>query len=201
MPSMMIHLLTAHKICADEDPLFCIGTVAPDAISAREDKDITHFRTLKNREKALVNLALNVKCTFDEGVLLHLYLDWLWDNKPLRNYAETHTDDNWFISYRHEIALASSYIYHSKSWSEKVWQKMLSCQKQTYGKAPGASDGEVEAFVKRNYKWHSENNIGPSTAYSPLFVEEFTSHAAEKFSAWYNSIKVSNKDKIIYMGA
>ncbi|OGI07948.1 MAG: hypothetical protein A2Y40_06445 [Candidatus Margulisbacteria bacterium GWF2_35_9] len=188
MPSVMIHLLTAYKLFADTDPLFYIGAIVPDAVATREEKDITHFRTIQNRENELINLAKSSKKSFDEGILLHLYLDWLWDERTFCTYAETHKEENWFYSYRREIALASAFIYHNERWSEDVWQKMLSCPKDTYGTTPGVSDGEVAEFLNRNYIWHKDNNIGPSVVYPPEFVEEFTNNATEKFMVWRSSI-------------
>lgn len=200
MPSMMIHLLTAHKLCVDTEPLFCIGTIAPDAVTTREEKDITHFRTICDRERALLQLAQNTDKMrpFDEGVLLHLFLDWCWDNKAYSIFANTHQEENWFFSYRHEIALAGAYIYHNSDWCENVWQKMLSCPCEMYGIAPGVCGGEVAAFLKRNYKWHKENNIGPSEVYPPMFVEEFTSRAAEDYGNWRNGVNINILD---HMGA
>jgi len=190
VPSMMIHLLAAHKLCADTEPLFCIGTVAPDAVRSREEKDITHFRTAKNRERALVELAEKTKkdSPFEEGVLLHLFLDWRWDNKAYKNYSVTHDEENWFYTYRHEIALAGAYIYHNCDWSREVWQGMLECPESMYGKTPGVCDREVTEFLKRNYRWHEENNIGPSEAYSPEFVEDFTNRTVVEFFNWRKGI-------------
>lgn len=204
MPSMMIHLLAAHKLCADKEPLFCVGTVAPDAVKTREKKDITHFRTAKNRVEALTKLAHNTNSEnpFDEGILFHLYLDYLWDKKSFCSYKNTHKEDGWFFSYRSEIAMAGSYIYHNTDWSGEVFKKMLSCLKERYGKTPGASSTEVYEMIKRNNAWHQVNNIGPSSEYTPEFVEKFTDIAAEKYLKWRKSVNNMNKEEILNnMGA
>ena len=191
MPSMMIHLLAAHKLQAEPDALFCIGTVAPDAVKTREDKDKTHFRILPDREEALANLARNTSegDWFGEGVLLHLYLDWLWDEQGYHVFAKHHREDGWFLTYRNEIAKAGSYIFHHYSWSKKAFLKMLSCPVEQYGQTPGASKTEVSDMIKRNYLWHNGNDIGPSEFFSPAFVEDFTSKAADQYKVWRKKIK------------
>jgi menaquinone-dependent protoporphyrinogen IX oxidase len=140
----MIHLLAAHKLQTEPDALFCVGTVAPDAVKTREDKDKTHFRILCNREEALANLAKNTSDSFGEGVLLHLYLDWLWDDQAYHVFSKQHHEDGWFLTYRNEIAKAGSYIYHHYSWSERAFLKMLSCPAKLYGQTPGASEAGFE---------------------------------------------------------
>jgi hypothetical protein len=194
VPSMMIHLLAAHKLDIEPDALFCIGTVAPDAVKTREAKDKTHFRILCNREEALVNLARNTSgCdSYGEGVLLHLYLDWLWDDQAYHVYAKQHKEDGWFLAYRHEISKAGSYIFHNYGWSKKAFGKMLACPVELYGKTPGASEAEVAEMIRRNYFWHSDNDIGPSECFSPDFVEDFADRAADEYRVWREKIKDSS---------
>lgn len=197
---MMIHLLAAYKLETDPDALFCIGTVAPDAVKTREDKDKTHFRILSNREEALADLARHTVegDSYGEGVLLHLYLDWLWDDQAYRVFSKQHHEDGWFLTYRNEIAKAGSYIYHHYGWSKKAFLKMLSCPVELYGQTPGASEAEVSDMIKRNYLWHNDNNIGPSDFFSPDFVEDFANRAADEYRVWRKKIK----DSMIYnMGA
>ncbi len=188
MPSIMIHLLASYKMNSGAEPLFYIGTVAPDAVKTREEKDITHFRVSKDREVDLKGLAAITERdnAFGEGVLLHLFLDWLWDNESFCSFRENYTGEDWFKAYRSEIAIASSYIYHTNSWCEDVWQKMLACPKENYGKAPGVSDQELREFLKRNHKWHMDNYSGYSKIYSPSFVEGFTDRAVKKYTIWRN---------------
>ena len=127
MPSMMVHLLTATKVCPDAPALFWLGNVAPDAIGSREEKDKSHFRTIPNRIDALRDLALSIsgENPFSEGVLLHLYLDLRWDIEAYQNFAVAYTGEDWFRAYRNEIALASAWLFHHATWSMEVWQEML----------------------------------------------------------------------------
>lgn len=188
MPSMMIHMLTAYKLCPDAEALFYIGTIAPDAVQTREEKDITHFRTHENRDEALAELARKTdkENVFDEGVLLHLFLDRWWDEKSFCCFTDFYKGEDWFAVYRKEIALASSYIFHNNDWSDAVWQEILSCPKEKYGRAPAVSNDELEYFLNRNYKWHKENNIGPSAVYPPVFVEDFINEAVVGYTKWRN---------------
>lgn len=192
MPSMMIHLLTAYKLEALKDTLFCIGTVAPDAVKGREEKDITHFRTEKNREKALIDLACKSdrENSFSEGILSHLYLDWLWDNQAYSEYAKNHKGNDWFYCYRDEIAKAGSFVFRNYSWSDEVFLRMVDCPIKLYGTTPGTTSQIVFEMIKRNYLWNKDRNIGPSYVFTPEYVEEFTSNAAKSYKKWRNRIKV-----------
>lgn len=191
MPSMMIHLLTARKVYKDATSLFWIGNVAPDAVNTREEKDITHFRTAENREEELYKLANKtvLNHSFEEGVLLHLYLDWWWDRQVFNRFTETYTGDDWFQTYRHEIAVASSWLFHNTDWSKPVWDSILNCSSEKYGNTPGVKADDLTAFLNRNYKWHSENNIGSSDIYTPDFIDEFTDMVSSEYSIFIKNVK------------
>ena len=57
MPSAMIHLLVAGKIPGGEDPLFRLGSLAPDYLTQRAEKDAVHLRLEPDRFAALQKLA------------------------------------------------------------------------------------------------------------------------------------------------
>lgn len=191
MPSLMIHLLTAKKVYADAPALFFLGSVAPDTVSDRETKDKAHFRVADNREEALRKFEMSIEKDdlFQEGTLLHLYLDWLWDMGPMRSYIDGSENGEWFKPYRSEIALASAWLFHHKEWAADVWQQMVNCPIEQYGTTDCATDTEVQTFVCRNQKWHSENDIGPSSAFTPMFIEDFTDCAAKDYFLWRGVVK------------
>ncbi len=45
--------MMAKKIKPEPSALFSIGNIVPDAVEAREDKDITHFRSAPDRRAAM----------------------------------------------------------------------------------------------------------------------------------------------------
>ncbi len=204
MPGSMIHLLMAHKVKPEGSTLFYAGNLAPDAVTNREDKDITHFRDLQDRSGALAALALQTPPSddFAEGVLLHLYTDWRWDILARDEFIKTAGGD-WFPEYRKEISLASWYAFHHTDWANGLWERMDRCEASEYGKIPGATAEEFEDFICRNKKWHMENDSGPSTVFTPEFIEEFIHKIAEEYTQWkilqeisyYNALPVVNTEE------
>lgn len=191
MPSSMIHLLTAYKFNPKASVAFWIGNIVPDSVSDRIEKDKTHFRDNPDRLNALKNLAnmMNLSDELNQGILLHLYLDYYWDSSPMRNYIENYKEGNWFLPYRNEIALAGAWLFHHTHWGENLWDEMLVCPASIYENGYGVVNENVKDFISRNSKWHRENNIGPSSAFTPAFIEEFTSKVAIDFKTWINDIK------------
>ena len=127
---------------------------------------------------------MNLSDDFSQGILLHLYLDYWWDFYALRSYIENFKDNNWFQPYRNEIGLASAWLFHHTDWGTKVWDEMTECPMSAYENGHGIVKQDVANFINRNNKWHIENDIGPSTAFTPDYVEEFTSKVAINFKNW-----------------
>ena len=190
----MMHLVTAKMVNSNDDPLFWIGNLAPDAIYSREKKDIIHFRRVKDREKALINLANNTNSndSFAEGVLLHLFLDWKWDKGPQKKYFEEEKEkENWFLSYRREIALTSLFLYNDNNWSKDVWEKMIQCDPNNYGKIEGISKEDIIDFLNINYNWHEKNKPEEKMYFSTEYVYDFLSNSAKEYIKWRKSHKVT----------
>jgi hypothetical protein len=186
MPSLMIHLLTAYKYNSKASASFFLGNIVPDTVSDWKEKDKTHFRDRPDRLAALRELAVSIDLSneLNHGILLHLFLDCRWDASPMHNFIENYKGDSWFKVHRQETALAGSWLFHHTSWSRRVWEEMLTCPMSVYENAPGVIKENVDDFLRRNCKWHLENNIGPSTVFTPDFVEEFTSDTVVEFRKW-----------------
>jgi hypothetical protein len=182
----MIHLLTAYKYNPNGSAQFWIGSVAPDLISERTEKDKTHFRDRLDRPSALMDLAqtMDLNNDLNKGILLHLIADYYWDTGAMQNFIENWKDGSWFLPYRQEIALAGAWLFHHKDWSKKVWNEMLEYPISNCKDKHGIITGDLNAFINRSYKWHSESDIGPSQYFTPDFVEEFTSRVALDFKEW-----------------
>lgn len=184
----MIHLLTARKVRPDAAPLFCIGCLAPDGVGERSVKDRAHYRSVPDRAAALAALAAQT-CLSDEygeGVLLHLFTDWLWDEECFIPYRTAHqdTDPDWFVHYRQEISLASAYLFHASDWAIPLSRRMLEVPLSAYGHAEAVSPEAANAYLNRNYQRHMEAGREPSAVYSPQMVEDFTDRAAAHYMDW-----------------
>lgn len=186
MPSSMVHLLTAKKYLSNAPIEFYIGNLAPDAVSTREEKDITHFRDQKNRMEALEAFARENDASnlFIQGILFHLFLDYYWDMGPIRNFKENYKGENWFVDYRNETAALSAWLYHHKSWSENLWNEMTSYQMPFESTICGINKVDFNNYIYRNAKWNRENNIACSEIFSAEFVEDFTEDVVNKYRVW-----------------
>jgi len=195
MPSLMIHLLTAYKYDSNASVAFWIGNIAPDSVSGWKEKDKTHFRDRPDRLNALRELAckMNLHDDFSKGILLHLFLDYYWDSYPMHDFIENYKEGNWFPIYRHETALAGGWLFHHTEWSKKVWDGMIAYPMLSYKNAHGIEKENISEFINSHGKWHVENDIGPSSVFTPDFIEEFTNKVAINFKNW---LEILNEKKI-----
>ena len=184
MPGTMIHLFVAKKTRPQGNILFFLGNIAPDAVDGRHNKEITHFRNMKNRQPALIALAKNSTDDFSEGVLLHLFVDWKWETGIMKKYDGNMSTHEGFIAYRDEMSLVSSYAFHNTHWAKQLWADMDSFDVDSYGNTPGVSVSDVKKYLADRYKWHNENITEPSKVFSPNLIEEFVSACAEQYSKW-----------------
>lgn len=189
MPSMMIHLLTAYKLKPDTNSMnadsnadWWVGNVSPDAKPmTREEKDISHLRNYSNADREIklrkMADALQSDDLYNEGKLLHLYCDYYWDIEAITSYYKYDTSANNFRNYRNEIAVASAWLFHTKKWTEKVWQMMLAKPDKTI---------DETAFITRNYDWHSKTDLGVPVFYTPDYIETFTDTICQRYTNWFN---------------
>lgn len=191
MPSSMIHLMTAKKVHPDSPVLFYIGNVAPDAAYGREFKDKTHFRDIQDRESALLKLADKIQNDFEEGVLLHLFLDWKWDSGPMQAFIRNYGND-WFLPYREDIGQVSALLFHRDKWFGEMWEEMMEYDPGEYMliykellcvTESEMAGTDITDFLRRNYKFHTAN-LGNPTFYMPEFVDEFTDTVAQEYIDW-----------------
>ena len=124
----MIHLLTAREVPGGTQPLFCLGSLAPDYVSDRERKDALHLRREPDREAALLHLRdrLDPENPFEAGWLLHLLADLDWDTKVIPAYRATlPAEADWFPLYRRECHRAGYALYHSLPWCRETMKSIL----------------------------------------------------------------------------
>mgnify|MGYP000938055346 CR=1 FL=1 len=182
MPGLMVHLITAKKVRPDADLDFYIASIAPDAVQGWHKKDKTHYRDLHDRTEAIMKLAKNTdkSNSFEEGMLLHLFLDWKWDISVRDEYIKN-TGGDWYLTYRDEIRRVSANLYHNTPWAHELWKLMDEYDLTKCGNIPGATTQELKELISENRVWHDENNVGPSLLYPPEFIEEFTDRVAREF--------------------
>jgi len=187
MPGSMIHLLVAKKVNPNGSALFYLGNIAPDAVTSWHEKDISHFRNLEDRLPTLVSFAKETNDEFSEGILLHLYFDWKWDMAVMKNFI-VDTGVDWFTSYRNELGLAGSHLFHHTDWAKQLWHDMDNVEISSFGITPHATAEEVKIHVSRNNKWHNDNVTKSSTAFPPELIERFTTQIANEYINWRLSV-------------
>jgi len=193
----MIHLHAAQLLREGRGALFCLGAVAPDAIEDWRVKDRTHLRDVPDRAAALAEIARETdpRDDFAEGVLLHLYADWLWDKEQLERYWASlggrPEGGEWVPAYRREISLASGWIYRHSPWARPLWEALLAIPREQYGPLPGMDGDDIRAYLTRNFKWHEEHKGPPSAFYPPEEAEAFVVGAAEGYGKWRGTSSVS----------
>lgn len=187
----MIHLLIAHDFDADMPPRFYLGSLAPDVLSEREEKDKTHFRTVpvEKRMDALADFAhsLDMKDEFFLGTVLHLYADYYWDIGPQRDYIKMY-GDGWFLPYRRQIAIASGNIFHSYEWSLPYWEKLMSYDIKEKECILGITPQNLSAFLERNKIWHIEHDEPESEFFNSQLIKEFAANTVRGFSEWVKTL-------------
>lgn len=195
MPGSMVHLLVAQLLPDGREPLFLLGSIAPDAIAqrpgaTREEKDRMHFRT-QNRWALLRSLAENASedDPFSKGYLLHLYTDALWDEGPQADYKVRFPSDNWIVPYRKELGLCGSWLFQHAEWSKDVWAALLSVTAVdcSIGGCPSCS--EILAFRDSIYHTHKNRDSGPSAIFSPELVDRFAVETVHAYLKWLQKIK------------
>jgi hypothetical protein len=186
----MVHLMVAKKVRPHASALFCLGNLAPDAVKGWAEKDKAHFRSDENglrspddRLACLAKLAKETQGDFAEGVLLHLFVDYVWDTTILPDYINK-TGKDWFVPYREELSNLSAYAFHTADWADGLWTAMCAIPKEEYGRVDYASDDDLYDFVTRNDKWSRENHSPPSEAFPPELVERFCDEATAKYTEW-----------------
>ena len=185
MPSSMPHLLLAHRYQPLADPLFFIGSLAPDSVTERGLKDRLHLRNADNREAALIALASRTDPThpFAEGILLHLFLDWKWDKGPQADFAQ-HYGADWFLAYRAEISLLTVCLFHHFAWSQSLWDAMLAVESGAYPPMSDYTFAEIHAMIARNRSIHRETAAAAPGFYVPDAVIRFIDNVKDDYVRW-----------------
>jgi len=183
----MIHCLVARYAYPSRGPLLYIGNLALDAMHYPA-KERLHLRLCDDRSMALTQRARSTDPgdDFAEGVLLHLYTDWLWDTTHLQEYRDKADPDdtNWFRRYQHETGLASVHLYHSHGWAPLLWESMLAVPICDYSALKDIAPESITNYLLHNSRQLAGSKGLPSEVYPPALAEGFAKEAAAKYLGW-----------------
>jgi len=126
---------------------------------------------------------------FTLGMLLHIYTDYLWDKSAIQEHMAAYKGDEWFLDYRKEINLASSYLFHHSDKIRKLWETAAGCDISSLPTNTFVLIDDLPGFLLRNHSWHIENDVGPSEFFSPEYVENFCKDAASSFKMFLQDVK------------
>ncbi|MCL2446585.1 MAG: hypothetical protein FWD06_07455 [Oscillospiraceae bacterium] len=191
MPSFSMHLAVARAVNAARTPLYFVGALAPDAMDYPH-KEQLHFRTCEYRADELAKLAhaTDPADDFAEGILVHLFTDWLWDTTHMMHYREHDPSDDWWRRYQAHTGEASSHIYYTEPWAQPLWQAMLAVPQENYGTIAGITPQDITNLMQGEMR-RVQRVRGPSAFFFPQLVEAFIAQAAQDYIAWRNAHEFS----------
>lgn len=182
MPSAMIHLLAAQEIPGGDAPLFRLGSLAPDYLSRREEKDAVHLRREPDRYQALLRLAerLDRKDPFEAGWLVHLLADLRWDTEIIPVFRDSLPPGaDWFPLYRKECHRAGYALYHSKPWSHEAMKDVLEVDLNSLRTCLTIDLPALGEFRRMLVRKHEESPADSrSAAFPPELLERFARETA-----------------------
>ena len=191
MPAYMTHLIVAKKVNSNAKIDFYIGNLAPDSVSDWEKKQIVHLRNTPDMESALreFGLKIDINNEYLKGVLLHLFVDWQWNNLlVLPDYIKKN-GDGWYQKYWDEGGLIESYAFHHTEWADELWEQMDLCDTFDYIETPFIIKEDIKIMIKSSREWKMETKIGPSIEFPPAMIDKFADDAAVYFNKWCVDLK------------
>ncbi|MDR1629185.1 MAG: hypothetical protein LBS36_03095 [Oscillospiraceae bacterium] len=192
MPSAMIHLLAAKKYNENGSASFFIGNLAPDSIEDRIPKDKIHFRDKEDRMQTLADFAKSIDLhdEFCLGYVLHLFLDLLWDKGPQVEHKRDFAGDkdDWFVTYRKEIARATVALYRSFAWAEPLFDAMVACPPAAYAGVPSMPVDLITQEIARKARNHKNAGADAPSYFSNESIEAFTDFAVKSFTDWLGAL-------------
>jgi len=164
----MLHLSVAKKVNPNASIDFYIGNVAPDANRDKDIKAITHFRNVPDREAALKKFALKADNDYLKGMLLHLFVDWKWEETVLSDFVEKE-GEKWWVKYNEENNKMVAYAFHNTEWAYELWERMDLCDDYDFIETDYITKEDVKSLIYVQRKWQMENKLASSSAFPPEF--------------------------------
>ena len=192
MPCAMMHLVCAKLYDPNADVAFYIGNEAPDCMDIREIKDKSHLRIYngEEREAKLTEFAktLDLNNPYELGVLLHLYVDMLWDRGPMAEHKRNYKGECWFRDYRWQIRLIGTHIYKNVEWSKDIWVEMCEVDESKYNSIELFPAEKIKSYLVFNRDRDRSLETTPSPDFPPELVDKFCVDAVAKFTDYLNSM-------------
>ena len=191
MPCAMMHLVCARLYDPEADIAFYVGNEAPDCMDVRELKDKSHLRIYTDdREQKLTEYAhsLDLSDPYELGVLLHLYVDMLWDRGPMAEHKRNYKGDDWFHDYRRQIRLIGTHIYKNSDWAKPLWQAMSELDESKFASRPEFPADKIKSYICFNRDRDRSADTTPSPDFPPELVNSFCEESVRSFSDYLNRI-------------
>ena len=185
MPSSMPHLIVAKKIIPNANIDFYMGTLAPDAVKERTEKEKVHFAYVSDIENALKAFSLKADNDYLKGFLLHLYTDWKWNTTHLSDFINK-TNGSWYPAYREEIGKVTAYAFHNTEWAHSLYEELEFWDFNGFVETEFITKDSIKEWIGRSKKWRIENKREPSLAFPPTLIETFTNNTASDFIKWFS---------------
>ncbi len=190
-----MHLVCAKLYDPQADIAFYIGNEAPDCMDIREIKDKSHFRIYTDdREEKLTEFAhlLDLEDPYELGVLLHLYVDMLWDRGPMAVHKRNYKGNDWFHDYRRQIRLIGTHIYKNVDWSKNIWIAMCEADESKYNSLDVFPAEQIKSYLCFNRDRDRSAETIPSPDFPPELVDRFCEDAVKSFKSYLNRISTDN---------
>lgn len=214
MPWPMVHFAVAvHTHIVQLSPSFLLGSIAPDAIHAREhvtreDKGITHF--VYNSKLPSVEV-LKTKCleylrmqsepeweAFVLGYFSHIYTDLRWTQSIYADFEMNYQGETKDIrrTYNQEVSQLEFEILRSGDWADAVLFELQTAR--AYSIEPLVTENEVAQYRDLKLEWLKDVNNEPKI--EPIYftedrVNDFINRTAIELNEWlYEHFTVSGHD-------
>lgn len=187
MPGSTMHLMFAKLVNPQGSLKYFTGSIAPDAVRDRYEKDKTHFRNMPDRAHKLMGFAKSLpKSDFNEGMITHLYLDWRWDSCEIQRFADLYGKD-WFVPYRRELSRIGHYYSNNDEWCKRIWREIYEMPMSKYEPVPCSTDQMLRDFINTAYESQMEKRDEPKLFCSDE-VDEFLKMTALEYPRFISSI-------------
>lgn len=207
MPYPMVHFAIASELCLGKPtPDFLMGSIAPDAIHAREnvtrkDKGNTHFvyedkfptiEVLK--EKCLYYLSLNDDVVWKDytlGYFAHIYADIKWTDTVYMNFEQEYRGDKDDLrkTYMKESNQVEFNLIRKGDWTDDVLNKLQ--RAVAYPIEPLLTQLEVSRYRDIKLHWlrnkENEPQIIPNYLREDIidhFISRTTRELYELYKEW-----------------
>jgi len=198
MPWPMVHFAIAAKLYRnDPPPMFLLGSIAPDAIHARDnatrkDKGFTHLVSEdippsieKIKDYCLRYLDMKNDIEWKEYVLgyyAHIYTDLRWTQTLYADFERNYKGNKDIrMAYNEEVNQVDFELFRSEEWAQGAIANLK--RAAALSMDPFVTDDEVDRYRDEKIEWLQ--NEGNEPRIKPVYfrvenVREFASRTADE---------------------